>query len=385
MRRSLVLGLAVLLVLVAPAHAQMGKRVSIAAGTPEDKALTEIGAATDPAQKLALLDKFLAEYGKGDMIVVAYELYIAHYMGAKDFAKASEYAEKLLEVDPGNFEAGVNLVRAAQGIGDVAKLFTAGERVSGIVAHYKEQPAPEGSDAKAWEESRTKTLAEAQDNINYVQYTLFNAAYQAREALSRADLLERFLGAFPDSPYAADAQALAAAAYQQAQNYPKMLEAAQKGLARDAKNLSMLLLLADYFSERGEQLDKAEEYARKSLDLLAAAAKPQGVSDEQWQSQVALQKGLAWSALGQVHINKNRLPQAVDAFKTATPLLKADTASYGRNLYRLGFTLARMQRTAEARTVLTQAVAVESPYRPLAQETLNKIGGPPAKRAAKRP
>ena len=37
--------------------------------------------------------------------------------------------------------------------------------------------------------------------------------------------------------------------------------------------------------------------------------------------------------------------------------------------------LAKMQRTAEARTVLTEAVSVNSPYKAKAQETLNKIGG----------
>jgi hypothetical protein len=34
-----------------------------------------------------------------------------------------------------------------------------------------------------------------------------------------------------------------------------------------------------------------------------------------------------------------------------------------------------MQRTPEARTVLTEAVSVNSPYKAKAQETLNKIGG----------
>jgi len=75
----------------------------------------------------------------------------------------------------------------------------------------------------------------------------------------------------------------------------------------------------------------------------------------------------------------------VDAFKQASPLLKSDAFSYGRNLYRLGFTLAKMQRTPEARTVLTEAVSVNSPYKAKAQETLNKIGGStkkPARKAA---
>src|SRR5207253_6272316 len=63
MRRSLMILVTVVMSLaLAPLlGAQIGKRVSIGAGTPEDKALAEINAATDPAQKLALIDKFLAE------------------------------------------------------------------------------------------------------------------------------------------------------------------------------------------------------------------------------------------------------------------------------------------------------------------------------------
>src|SRR5207302_4193631 len=108
MRRSLMILVTVVMSLaLAPLlGAQIGKRVSIGAGTPEDKALAEINAATDPAQKLALIEKFLTEYGKGDMAVVAYELYIAHYMAAKDYDRAYDYGEKLLGVDPDNFSAG---------------------------------------------------------------------------------------------------------------------------------------------------------------------------------------------------------------------------------------------------------------------------------------
>ena len=39
---------------------QIGKYVPIPAGSDADKALTEINAATDPAQKLAAIDKFAA-------------------------------------------------------------------------------------------------------------------------------------------------------------------------------------------------------------------------------------------------------------------------------------------------------------------------------------
>ncbi len=86
----------------------------------------------------------------------------------------------------------------------------------------------------------------------------------------------------------------------------------------------MLLFLSDYYSEKGEQLDKAEAYAKKAITLLGAAQKPEGVTDEQWQQQISLQKGLALSALGQVNIQKKDNAQAVENFRAAAPLLKSD-------------------------------------------------------------
>jgi len=163
--------------------------------------------------------------------------------------------------------------------------------------------------------------------------------------------------------------------YQQAQLSAKMLEAAQKNLETDPNDVSMLILLADYWSEAGQQLDKAAVNAQKALDLLAKAQKPENLTGEQWQRQLSIQKGLAYSSLGEVYVVKTQNPQAVDAFKQAGPLLKSDTFSYARNQYRLGFTLAKMQRIPEARVVLTEVISLNTPYKARAQETLDKIGG----------
>jgi tetratricopeptide (TPR) repeat protein len=152
-----------------------------------------------------------------------------------------------------------------------------------------------------------------------------------------------------------------------------MLDVANGLLAKDADNIGMLLLLADYYSEKGEQIDKAEGYAKKSVSLLETAKKPDGVTDEQWKQQSALQKGLALSALGQVNIEKKNNAQAVDNFKAAAPLLKSDEGSYARNQYRLGFALLNLKRVPEAKAAFTDAASVNSPYKALAQEKLKAL------------
>jgi tetratricopeptide (TPR) repeat protein len=154
-----------------------------------------------------------------------------------------------------------------------------------------------------------------------------------------------------------------------------MLDVANGLLAKDPDNLGMLLLLADYYSEKGEQLDKAEAYAKKSVSLLDTAKKPDGVSDEQWKQQSALQKGLALSALGQVNIQKKNNAQAVENFRSAAPLLKSDEGSYARNQYRLGFALLNLKRVPEAKAAFIDAASVNSPYKALAQEKLKALPG----------
>jgi tetratricopeptide (TPR) repeat protein len=355
---------------------QIGKFVPIQAGSEVDHALTEINAATDPVQKLALIDKFAEGPGKeGDYPLVADGLYVEYYLAQKNYDKAFEYGDKLFALDPDNFQNAMNMIRAASEKGDADRLISYGEKTQGILKRYKDASAPAGTSATQWEEQKSQTLESNKEAIAYIQRAVFSGAYQARDAAKRAALLTRFAQIFPDSPYANQALGVAATAYQQAQNAPKMLEVANGLLAKDPNNLGMLLLLSDYYCDKADQLAKAEAYAKKAISLLDAAPKPEGVSDEQWAQQKSLQKGLALSSLGQVNIEKKDNAQAVENLKAAAPLLKPDDGSYARNQYRLGFALLNLKRNAEAKEALTQAASVNSPYKGLALEKLKASAG----------
>ncbi len=357
----------------APAYAQIGKYVPIPAGSDADHALVEINATTDPAQKLALIDKFATDLAPGDLAIVADDLYVNYYIGAKNYDKAIEYGEKLFALDPDNFNNGVNMVHAAAEKGDTDKAFSYGDKVVGILKRYKDSPTPEGKNDATWDQQKKSTIDSVQDSVTYVQQLLFNGAYQTKDANKRAALLVRFAQLFPDSPYADQAMGVAAASYQQAQNAPKMLEAASGLLAKDPNNLGMLILLSDYYSEKGEHLDTAEADAKKAISVLDTAKKPEGVTDEQWAQQTALQKGLALSALGQVNIQKKSNAQAVENFKTAAPLLKSDPNSYARNEYRLGYALLNLKKIPEAKAALTEAASLNTPYKAPAQDKLKAL------------
>src|SRR5713226_4832863 len=355
---------------------QIGKFVPIQAGSEVDHALTQINAATDPAQKLVLLDNFAAGPGsEGDIAILADGLYVEYYLGQKNYDKAFEYGDKLFTLDPDSFQNAMNMIRAASEKGDVDRLISYGEKVQKILTRYKDAAAPAGTGASEWEQQKSQTLESNKDGIAYIQQAVYNGALQAKDAGKRAGLLTRFAQTYPDSPYANQALGVAAASYQQAQNAPKMLEVANGLLAKDPSNLGMLLLLSDYYCDKADQLAKAEAYAKKALSVLDTSAKPEGVTDEQWTQQKSLQKGLALSSMGQVNIEKKDNAQAVENLKAAAPLLKPDDGSYARNQYRLGFALLNLKRNAEAKEAFTQAASVNSHYKALALEKLKASAG----------
>src|ERR1700682_6445372 len=136
---------------------QIGKFVPIQAGAEVDHAVTEINAATDAAQKVALIEKFAARPGsEGDYPLVADGLFVDYYIAQKNYDKAFEYGDKLFALDPDNFANALNMIRAASEKGDPDKLFSYGETASTILQRYKAAPAPAGMSEDAWKDRRAQ-------------------------------------------------------------------------------------------------------------------------------------------------------------------------------------------------------------------------------------
>src|SRR4029077_1767581 len=156
--KSLLRIAAAIFFLLAPtllAAQQIGKAFPIS--SEANQAINEINSASDPAQKLALIDKF-ASGAQGDTAILADEQYVNFYLGQKQYDKAFEYGDKLFALDPENFQNGVNRVRAAAEKGDTEKLLAYGEKAQTILTTYKASPAPSGVNTEQWEQQKSRAL-----------------------------------------------------------------------------------------------------------------------------------------------------------------------------------------------------------------------------------
>src|SRR6266700_309001 len=178
---------------------QIGKFVPIPAGSDADHALTEINAATDPTQKLALIDKFAESAGKeGEFPIVTDGLYVDTYIALKNYDKAFEYGDKLFALDPDSFQNAQNMIRAASEKGDLDRLMSYGEKAGGIWRRYKDSAAPAETQPAVWEEQKSEAVEGNGGGRRERQEAGWSGGDRAGDAAKRATVLVGFAETFAD-------------------------------------------------------------------------------------------------------------------------------------------------------------------------------------------
>jgi len=378
MRRIALLGL-LLAVGTVTAQAQLGKPVTIAAGTPEDRALLEIERESDVAKRVALLEQFVQQFS-GDAALLGYRRLQVSYFQLGELDKSILAGLHVLRLDGSDFSAMVNLTRAFAQKQDAVQAFNYGMLAAGLIQRLKTMEPPADTSPEVWQSQKRVWLDEVQADFQYLDYTLYALASAESDAARQSELLERYLAGFPESPYLAVAYQTCLIAYQRRGNFDKVLEVGERALAALPENLGLTLQLALTLGEAGQHLQRAQELAQRVPQLAEKMARPAEQTDEQWAGQQKAWRGLAQSILGMVLMHQGKTKEAIDEFVKAEPLLVDAALEHARNLYWLGFACAKLGRLDPARRYLKEAVAIESPYQVAAQELLDKVEKERAKR-----
>lgn len=158
---------------------------------------------------------------------------------------------------------------------------------------------------------------------NPAEYNAYVGAIQQSDPNAKISGLEAFLQQYPQSVMKEDALEALMSAYQQAGNAEKMSDAAQRLLQVNPDNVRALALLA--YTRRAaaqagqnpqQNLQEAQQYGERGLQALDKFAKPEGMSDADYQKVKNEMRGIFSGAAGIAALqNKD--------FATATKDLRA--------------------------------------------------------------
>ena len=362
----------------------LGMEVNLRAGTKEDALVARLESVSDPAVRARQVQDMIREYAEGPLALLGYRMLQAAYLEQNNYDGAVAAGEEILRRDPGNFQAQMRQAGAHLGKGDLPAAFESLGAARRLLEQGRERVVEASGQSSIEQSQARQALEDGQRAVDSLSYNFFAGSLQLTDPAKKVAALERFLEVYPTGDYTQGAWVNLAYAYQQTNEPAKSLAAANRALEGNPREASMMVLVADSLSERGENLARARQLATSLLEVVEdPAARPGGMVEEQWASFGQLWQGMAHSILGQVlmHEETSQSPagmsktrQAVKEFQAATPLLKEQTQLYARNLFRLGFAYAKLGELVAARDALNEVIALNTAFTPPAQELLERVG-----------
>jgi len=366
-----------ILLFAAQAGAQMDK-ISIPAGTPEDRDLQAISNEQDASKKLAMYLDFVQKYSSNPAAVGYGNWQISQaYQTSGDLNKALDYGDKALVAVPHNLDILVSQASIGQQAKNNQKLIDYAARGGEVCSSIGKQPKPEGMTDDDYRRQVAEEKSAAKNTCDFLESAGFNVIASETDAKSRMAYLEKYSAAFPDSKFQdqVSSYAMYTLGPSQLNDQSRLIAYGEKTLAANPNSLPALLLMAGAYVDDAKpgSVVKAVTYSQKAISS-AKAEEPDADKSRK------LSAGMAHSILGYALIKQDKTAAAIPELKAAAGLLKGqDDQQYSIALYRLGFAYAKLSRLNDAREVLAEAVKISGPVQNMSQELLAKVNTARAK------
>ena len=356
-----------LFLLVVPLLYSQVEKITIPAGTPEDKDLNLITSEPDAQKKVAMYEDFLQKYSSNPVAVAYANWQLSQaYQGAGDLQKATEYGDKAAAGSPHNLDILGSQVTLALQAKDNARAFKYAQQGGDAFDSIDKQPKP--ADVTD-EQFATMVASEKETNQSAYEFfegAAFNAIVGEPDAKIRMDYIEKFTGTFPNTKMQEQVASYAMLSLSELKDNRRLIAYAEKALAANPNNVPALLLLANAYVD-GPEPGKALPYAQRAI----AAAKADDPAADRSRKVSA---GVAHKTLGVVYAKQGKTAASIAELKSATALLKGqDEQQYAVAAYFLGWDYAKLNRLTEARAILTDAVAISGPVQQPSRDLLLKV------------
>src|SRR5258708_1648827 len=327
-------------------------KVTIAAGTPEDRELTTIGSEADAQKRISMYEEFLQKYSSNAMAVTYANWQLSQaYQAAGDLQKAVDAGEKALSSSPRNIEILTSQVTIAQQMKDNPRIFKYAIQGGDAYDSIAKQPKPADLDDEQFKSSIAEDQESNKSAYEFFQSAAVNVVAAETNPNARLEDIDKFTATFPKSGMEEQLNSYALMALNELKDNQRLIGYSEKILTRQPDTLAPLLILANAYVESPANAAKAITYAQKAL-VAAKADHPNADKSKKVSAEVA------HCVMGRAYANQGKTMPSIAEMKSANALLKGqDDGQYAIAAYFLGWDYAKLQRYTEARASLTDAAS----------------------------
>jgi tetratricopeptide (TPR) repeat protein len=347
--------------------AQLGlagvKRPPVDPNTPDGKLLAQVQAENDPAKRLYLLELFSDLFPNSQLAGYIFGELQDRYRLAGKFDKALDAGTKLLALEPNNLEAACLNWRIAADLKYPA-LETKWIGVTGSVAeNVLKTPDPEMSKA---------TLDCGRSAIEALQFEDYRKAVSNVNPAERIKALDAFVKSHPQTSHSDDIEIYEFLAYRELGNQAQALAFAEKIVSHNETRQDAMLLVTDSYFKAGKDPNRVLSLAKKTIDLLNAAQKPEGVNAADWARNKSQNLTQLNYIVGFINFQSQRWEAADQAYREVLPNV-TEPRMRAEVLSSLGWANYQMRKVSEAIKFYTECTAIPGPLQLTASKTLNSI------------
>ena len=328
-------------------------------------------------RKLALLEKFVAQFPKATSIAWVYEQLLPIYSDAQQPDKVLATAESLLAVDPRDLESAHYALRVAESKNDnelIRKYAMASWDIACQTAQTKRPADPD--DVPDW----TKRMEFSKQVMAYSEYLLSAQVTQEADAQKKAELIQALETRNPTSQYLAIAKAPPARVTFASMSPERAYALAEKGLPSDPDNEDFLMAIADHYLNREQDLPKVLSFSLRVLEVLQRKPKPDAVSSDDWERKKARYIGAAnWMAgivygkEGRYGLSDRYLRASLGYIRDNVQALSAAYFYLGYDNYAMAGEMHDRGRAIEAVRYSKLCTAIEGPFQSMAYKNLQAL------------
>jgi tetratricopeptide (TPR) repeat protein len=155
------------------------------------------------------------------------------------------------------------------------------------------------------------------------------AVQQTTDPSKRIQLAEEFLQKYPQSRYRPSMYQALVSGYFATQQVPKMLDAGEKEIQLNPNDAPILAVMGQALArtynakapDAAKQLDKAEQYSKRAIEITPTLPKPENLTDEAFTNAKNDTLVMAHSGLGLVYIRRGKFSEAIPELEQS---VKAD-------------------------------------------------------------